>query len=87
RARLDSLHARYDGVWLAGWCGPWPAPAPPVTLSAFDDRHNWYLLDPAWKLGGAAGWRLRPELDPDARSLRIDVMGRARAASVEVALR
>jgi hypothetical protein len=87
RTRLDSLHAGGDGAWLAGWCGPWSAPAPPVSLSAFDDRHNWYLLDPAWRLDATAGWRLRPELDPEARSLRVDVMGREREASVEIALR
>lgn len=86
--RLDSAHAGPDGLWVLGACGPSPEGRPPVTLSAYDDLLDAYsLVGPYRSLPDAAAWRLAPELDSRARSLRIDVTGSEREASVELSLR
>lgn len=86
--RLDSVHAGADGLWVVGSCGPPPDGRPPVVLSAYDDLLDAYtLVGPYRPLPAAAAWRLAPELDPRARSLRIDVTGSEREASVELSLR
>lgn len=93
RVRFDAVHAGPGGLWLLGACGPVAGgrgadgPAP-VGVAAYDDRLNGYVLaGPLAPAAGAAVWRLVPELDPAASSLRIEVTGSTREASVEVTLR
>lgn len=86
--RLDSVHAGADGLWVVGSCGPDLVGTPPVVLSVYDDLlHAYTLVGPQRPLPDAAAWRLAPELDGRARSLRIDVTGSEREASVELSLR
>lgn len=83
RVRFDAVHAGPGGLWLLGACGP-----APVSVAAYDDRLNGYVLaGPLAPVAGAAAWRLVPELDPAASSLRIELTGSTREASVEVRLR
>jgi len=86
--RLDSAHAGSDGLWVLGACGPSREGRPALVLSAYDDLLDAYsFVGPYRPLPDAAAWRLAPELDPRARSLRIDVTGSEREASVELSLR
>ncbi|HLH47482.1 MAG TPA: hypothetical protein VKV25_09995, partial [Acidimicrobiales bacterium] len=90
--RLDCLHADRTGTLLHGACRPrrpWPEAGWRVVLTAFDDRHNWYALLAVGRDADALGvtWRLAPELDPEARSLRVDAVSADEEAAVEVRLR
>jgi hypothetical protein len=90
--RLDVLDASEAGTELTGWCSPFQHRShSPLTLTAFDDRHNWYACQVVTSstrpgAGAEVTWRLAPELDAEASTLRIDVAGRDREASVEVRL-
>lgn len=91
--RLDALAVDEQGAELVGAVDRWSwAPPRPVAISAFDDRHNWYTVNPR-DAGSAGGgpveivWDVWPALDPAASTLRLIVTGPEREASVEVGLR
>jgi hypothetical protein len=93
--RLDTLVVDSRGAELLGAANRWSwAPPRPLALSAFDDRHNWYTLDP--RTAGVPGpeggpldvvWDVWPVIDPAASSLRLIVTSERHEASVEIGLR
>ena len=86
--RLDSAHAGSDGLWVLGACGASREARPALVMSAYDDLLDAYsFVGPYRPLPDTAAWRLAPELDPRAQSLRIDITGSEREASVELSLR